>query len=90
MNKTQLIAAVAESRGLTKTAAESALNGIIDTIQKEVAKGGAVIIPGFAKFDSATRPERHGKNPLNGQPYHTASKRVPVIKAGTLFKSLLL
>lgn len=90
MNKSELIDKIASKTGTTKVAAGNALTAIIQTIQEEVKNGGEVLIPGFAKFDSVTKPERSGNNPLNGKPYHSPAKRVPKITAGTSFKHALL
>jgi DNA-binding protein HU-beta len=90
MNRTELIAKVAEKSPLTSRALGNALGLFIDAIQEEVKNGGEVLIPGFAKFDSVTKPERSGNNPLNGKPYHSPAKRVPKITAGKAFKGALL
>lgn len=90
MNRIELIAKVAEKSPLSRKVLGNTLGLFIDAIQEEVKNGGEVLIPGFAKFDSVTKPERSGKNPLNGQPYHSPAKRVPKITAGTAFKSALL
>lgn len=97
MNRTELVAKVYgdlldnESKDVyfSKHAVGNVLSAIIKTIQEEVKNGGEVLLPGFAKFDSVTKPERSGNNPLNGKPYHSPAKRVPKITAGKAFKDAL-
>ncbi|OCX65783.1 DNA-binding protein [Thioclava sp. SK-1] len=67
MTKTQLVAALAETMGSDKKTATTALDAIADVITKEVSEGGAVTIPGIAKFMCKDRPERMVRNPATGE-----------------------
>jgi DNA-binding protein HU-beta len=89
MNKTELIASVAEGAGFSKKDAEKAVNALIDSIKKEVADGNKVQIIGFGTFDCKKRAARKGKNPQNGKEIHIPASTVPVFKAGKGFKEIV-
>nr|WP_256368193.1 HU family DNA-binding protein [Mangrovicoccus sp. HB161399] len=67
MTKTQLVAAVAEAMETDKKTATAALDAIADIITSEVAKGGAVTLPGVGKIFCRERPERMVRNPATGE-----------------------
>ena len=67
MNKTELVAAVAEKTGLTKKDAEKALCALIETVKEEVAKNEKVQLIGFGTFEARKRNARTGKNPQSGE-----------------------
>ena len=77
MNKTELIAAVAEKAGLTKKDVEKAVAALLETVKGEVAKKGKVQLIGFGTFEARTRNARTGKIP---------AATVPAFKAGKAFK----
>ena len=58
MNKTDLIAAVAEKAELSKKDAEKAVNALLDTVVEEVAKGEKIQLVGFGTFERRERKER--------------------------------
>ncbi len=89
MNKTELIAAVAEKSGLTKKDVEKAVTATLETVKEEVAKGGKVQVIGFGTFESRTRKARVGKNPQNGKEVQIAAATVPAFKAGKAFKDIV-
>ena len=68
MNKTELIAAVAEKAGLTKKDVEKAVAALLETVKGEVAKKGKVQLIGFGTFEARTRNARTGKNPRTNDP----------------------
>ena len=80
MNKTELVAAVAEKTGLTKKDAEKALCALIETVKEEVAKNEKVQLIGFGTFEARKRNARTGKNP---------AATVPAFKAGKAFKDMV-
>lgn len=86
MNKSELIAKVAEKCGATKTSTEEMLNALVDTIQGEVAKGGTVELIGFGKFERALQKGKEGKVPGTDKTYKTKDKNVPKFKVGKKFK----
>ncbi|WP_028652451.1 HU family DNA-binding protein [Nocardioides halotolerans] len=87
MNKGELKDAVAEAAGLSGADAERALDAVLDTITKTVAKGDKVTIPGFGTFEKRERSARTGRNPQTGAEINIAATSVPGFKAGAKFKS---
>ncbi len=86
MNKTELIAAVAEKAEISKKDAEGAVNAMIDTIIEAVALEDKVQIVGFGTFECRTRNEKLGKNPRTGEDIIIPASKVPAFKAGKAFK----
>ena len=82
MNKTELVAAMAEKTGLSKKDAESALKAFIDTVTDELKADGKVQLVGFGTFEVAQRAAREGINPLTKQPMKIAASKAPKFKAG--------
>jgi DNA-binding protein HU-beta len=68
--------------GLTKAAAEKALNAFIDTVKKTLKKGESVSLVGFGTFSVARRKARTGRNPQSGKKIKIPAARVPKFKAG--------
>lgn len=89
MNKTELIAAVAEKTGLTKKDAEKALCALIETVKEEVAKNEKVQLIGFGTFEARKRNARTGKNPQSGEAIEIPAATVPAFKAGKAFKDMV-
>ena len=86
MNKTELIAAIAEQSGLSKKDAEKALSATIDTIVKAVAEGDKIQLTGFGTFEQRQRNARTGVDPRTGNSIEIAASKVPAFKAGKAFK----
>ncbi|MCI6646288.1 MAG: HU family DNA-binding protein [Oscillospiraceae bacterium] len=82
MNKTELIATVAEKAELSKKDSEKAVAAVFDAITESLKAGDKVALVGFGTFDVKDRPERTGKNPRTGEPVAIAATRVPTFKAG--------
>ena len=76
MTKTQLVAALAEQMEVDKKAAGSALDAICELITREVARGGAVTLPGVGKIYCRERPERMVRNPATGEQFQKAADKV--------------
>ena len=89
MNKTELVAAMAEKAGLSKKDAEKALNAFMESVQDAVKADDKVQLIGFGTFESKSRAAREGKNPQTGAKIQIAACKVPVFKAGKAFKDLL-
>ena len=89
MNKTELVAAMAEKTGLPKKDAESALKAFIDTVTDELKADGKVQLVGFGTFEVAQRAAREGINPLTKQPMKIAASKAPKFKAGKGLKDTL-
>lgn len=86
MNKTELIAAVAEKSELSKKDAEKAVAAVLDTIVDCVAKAEKVQIVGFGTFEQRTRNERTGCDPRTKTQIVIPASKVPAFKAGKAFK----
>lgn len=89
MNKTELIAAVAEKSDLSKKDAEKAVNALVDTIEDALKNGEKVQIVGFGAFEAKCRPARKGHNPLTGAEIDIPASKAPSFKAGKALKDAL-
>ncbi|HEY8338832.1 MAG TPA: HU family DNA-binding protein [Egibacteraceae bacterium] len=89
MNRSELIDSVAQSSGLSKADAQRALDAVLDTIQKTVAKGDRVALTGFGTFELRERAARTGRNPQTGETMQVAASKAPAFKAGKSFKELV-
>lgn len=87
MNKAELIEAIVKETDLSKADAGRALNAVLETIVKTVAKKQDVQLIGFGTFKAAKRAARTGKNPRTGEKLKIAAATVPKFSAGTGFKS---
>ena len=86
MNKTELVAAVAEKAEISKKDADSAVKAVIESIIEAVASKDKVQIVGFGTFEARERKEKIGKNPRTGEEIKIAASVVPAFKAGKAFK----
>lgn len=86
MNKTELVAQVAEKAGLTKKDAEKAVNAWIETVKGALAAGEKVQVIGFGTFEVKERAARMGRNPRTGQNLAIPAAKNPVFKAGKALK----
>ncbi|MCR5653530.1 MAG: HU family DNA-binding protein [Ruminococcus sp.] len=86
MNKTELIAAVAEATGISKKDAEKAVSATVDTIVEAIANGDKVQLVGFGTFEQRQRNARTGVDPRTGNKIEIAASKVPAFKAGKAFK----
>ena len=89
MNKTELIAVVAEKAELSKKDAEKAIKAFTDAVSEELVKGGKIQLVGFGTFGVAERAAREGINPLTKQPMKIAASKAPKFKAGKGLKDTL-
>lgn len=87
MNKQELVNAMAENAGITKRAAEEALNTFITETKKAVSKGESVMLVGFGTFARVQRKARKGTNPQTGEKIKIAAKKAPVFRPGSAFKT---
>lgn len=86
MNKTELVAAIAEKAGLSKKDSEASLKAFIDVVTDELKKGGKVQLVGFGTFEVAKRAAREGINPLTKEPMSIPASKAPKFKAGKALK----
>lgn len=89
MNRTELVAAIAEKSGASKKDADAMLKAFIDTVQDVVKAGEKIQLVGFGTFESRERSAREGKNPATGETIKIAACKVPAFKAGKAFKDML-
>lgn len=86
MNKTDLIASVAEKSALSKKDAEKAVNAFTDAVTEALKKGNKVQLVGFGVFEVKARPARKGHNPMTGAEIDIPASKAPVFKAGKALK----
>ena len=86
MNKTDLIAAVSVSAGLSKKDTERVMNAAIDAITASLAKGEKVQLSGFGTFEVKAREARVGRNPHTKESIEIPATNVPVFKASKALK----
>lgn len=86
MNKSELVAAIAEKTGATKKDAENIMSATFDVIAETLAKGDKVSLIGFGNFEVRERAAREGKNPRTGEKIKIAACKVPAFKPGKALK----
>ena len=86
MNKTELIAAVAEKAELSKKDAEAAITATIEAITEALQKEEKVQLVGFGSFEVKKRAERMGRNPQTKETITIPASKTPVFKAGKALK----
>ena len=89
MNRTELVAAMAEKSQLSKKDAESALKAFIDVVSEEMQKGEKIQLVGFGTFEVSERAAREGRNPQTGETMTIAASKSPKFKAGKSLKDLV-
>lgn len=86
MNKTELVAAIAEQAELSKKDSEKALKAFIDVVTSELKKGEKIQLVGFGTFEVIERAAREGRNPLTGDKMQIKASKAPKFKAGKALK----
>ena len=86
MNKTELIAAVAEKTGLSKKDSDAAVNAVLNTIAETLKANEKVQLVGFGSFEVKKRAARVGRNPKTKESIEIPASVVPVFKAGKALK----
>ena len=87
MNKTELVAAMADKAGLSKKDADKALAAFIDVVGTELTKkGGKVQLVGLGTFEVLVRAARTGLNPLTKEKIKIKASKAPKFKAGKALK----
>lgn len=86
MNKTELIANVAESTGISKKEAAAVVDATFSSITNAMIAGEKVQLIGFGTFETRDRAAKIGKNPKTGEAVEIAACKVPVFKAGKALK----
>ena len=86
MNKTELIAAIAERAEISKKDSEKAVKAFIDVVTEELKKEEKVQLVGFGTFEVSKRAARTGKNPQTGKAIKIPASKAPKFKAGKALK----
>ena len=89
MNKTELIAAVAEKTGMTKKDAERVINATVETITSSLVAGDKVQVSGFGNFEVKAREARVGRNPRTKETIEIPATRLPAFKAAKALKDAI-
>lgn len=89
MNRTELVAAMAEKTQLSKKDADLALKAFIDVVSEEMQKGEKVQLVGFGTFEVSERAAREGRNPQTGETMTISASKSPKFKAGKTLKDLV-
>ncbi|MDR1766752.1 MAG: HU family DNA-binding protein [Lachnospiraceae bacterium] len=89
MNKTELIAAVAEKAAIPKKEAEKAVKAFTDTVSEELAKGEKIQLVGFGTFEVTERAARECRNPRTNELVKVPATKAPKFKAGKALKDLV-
>ena len=89
MNKTELVAAIAEKTELSRKDAEKALKAFTDVVAEELKKGEKIQLVGFGTFEVSERAAREGRNPQSGETIVIPASKAPKFKAGKALKDLV-
>ena len=89
MNKTELIAAVAEKAEISKKDAEKAVKAFTDVVSEELVNGGKIQLVVFGPFEVSERPAREGRNPRTGETMTIAATKTPKFKVGKALKDMV-
>ena len=86
MNKTELVAAIAEKAELSKKDSEKALKAFVDVVTAQLKKEQKVQLVGFGTFEISKRAAREGRNPQTGKTMKIDACKAPKFKAGKALK----
>lgn len=89
MNKTELIAAVAEKANVSKKESEAVVSATLDAIVAALKGGDKVQLVGFGSFEVKARAARAGRNPKTKAAITIPASKVPAFKAGKAFKDAI-
>ena len=89
MNKTELVAAVAEKAGLTKKQAEAAVVAFTASVEEALKAGEKVQLIGFGTFEVKEKAARTCRNPKTGEAMQVAASKAPAFKAGAALKDAI-
>lgn len=89
MNKTELVAAIAEKAQITRKDADAALKAFTDVVSDELKKGEKIQLVGFGTFEVSERPAREGRNPRTGEAMTIAASKQPKFKPGKALKDAI-
>lgn len=86
MNKTELVAAIAERANLSKKDSEAALKAFTEVVRDVLVAGDKIQLVGFGNFEVSERAAREGRNPSTGETIAIAASKTPKFKPGKALK----
>jgi DNA-binding protein HU-beta len=86
MNKTELVAAIADKPDVSKKDAEATLKAFTEVVAEELTKGEKIQLVGFGTFEVSERAARTGRNPQTGAEMNIPASKAPKFKAGKALK----
>lgn len=86
MNKTELVAKIAERTGLAKSQSDKVVKEVFLQLSASLAKGESVNLPGFGSFSISERAARTGRNPQTGKEIKIKASKRPTFKPGKAMK----
>ncbi len=89
MNKTELVAIMAEKADLSKKDAEKALNAFVEAVEAALEKGDKIQLVGFGTFEVRERAARVCRNPQTKEEIEVPASKVPAFKAGQALKNIV-
>ena len=89
MNKSELIAEVADKSGISKKETEITLNATLEAIADALKQGEKIQLVGFGVFEVKNRAARTGRNPKTKEPINIPASRTPQFKAGKTLKEIV-
>lgn len=89
MNKSDLIAKVAETSELPKKDATKAVEAVFEAITEALQNGDKVQLVGFGNFEVRERSARKGRNPQTGEEIEIAASKIPSFKPGKALKEVI-
>lgn len=89
MNKTELVAAIADSTNLSKKDVEAVIKSFTDVVSKQLKKKDKIQLVGFGTFEVSKRAAREGRNPQTGATMKIPASYAPKFKAGKALKDLV-
>ncbi len=89
MNKTDLIAGIAEKSGLTKKDSEKAIEAFVATVQEALVAGNKISLAGFGTFEVKEKAARNGVNPRTKEPIVIPATKAPSFKISKTLKDMV-
>jgi len=86
MKKSELVSAVAESTGVSKSQVQQIIDSTIETIISTVGSGEKILLPGFLSFEVQDKAASTGRNPATGATIQIPARKVVKVKLGKTLK----
>lgn len=83
MNKAQLVDRMADAAGVSRSAADKALAGLLEAVSETLESGERVTLVGFGTFSVTERKARSGRNPRTGESIEIPARKIVKFKAGS-------